>query len=225
MEFREVVGYERLYIVSDEGHLYNIRTGNFLKGGAARKGYIQVRLSKDGIVSYKYIHRVVCEAFHGPCPGDGYEVDHVNGDKTDNRACNLRWVTGAQNRAYAAGAGKPTGQRPIVGFNESGDVIRFESIRAAERAGFAVEDMFRLNRFTTRGYAFVDERDFDGIDIDEYFDSAKRAIAFRRELGFMRNRIKKFASRFGKFGYVVAVVPRDVELPDSAIVFDDVAVS
>jgi hypothetical protein len=41
-------------------------------------------------------HILICTAFHGPRP-DGYQCDHINGIPTDNRACNLQWVTPAEN--------------------------------------------------------------------------------------------------------------------------------
>lgn len=43
-------------------------------------------------------HRVVCEAFHGPCP-DGMEAAHKNGVSTDCRAENLQWKTAPRNAA------------------------------------------------------------------------------------------------------------------------------
>lgn len=45
------------------------------------------------------VHRVVCEAFHGPRPFPKAEVRHLNGIKTDNRASNLKWGTHAENMA------------------------------------------------------------------------------------------------------------------------------
>lgn len=43
-----------------------------------------------------HLHRVICEAFHGPCP-DGMECDHIDNDKLNNSASNLRWVTASFN--------------------------------------------------------------------------------------------------------------------------------
>lgn len=55
-------------------------------------------LCDDGKQRMKYVHRLVLEAYHGPCP-DGMESRHLNGDKSDCRAKNLGWGTPAQNAA------------------------------------------------------------------------------------------------------------------------------
>jgi hypothetical protein len=46
-------------------------------------------------------HRVVWLAAHGPIPA-GYEVDHKNGDREDNRLANLQAITAAENTARHA---------------------------------------------------------------------------------------------------------------------------
>jgi hypothetical protein len=46
--------------------------------------------------SYR-VHRLVCEAFHGPCPEDATLVMHENEDSLDNRPENLRWATQKDN--------------------------------------------------------------------------------------------------------------------------------
>lgn len=43
------------------------------------------------------IHRVVCEAFHGPAPSPSHIVMHINEDSTDNRPENLKWGTQKEN--------------------------------------------------------------------------------------------------------------------------------
>lgn len=52
----------------------------------------------------KNIHRLVWEAFHGAIP-PGFEVNHRNGDKTDNRLENLELVTRSENMAHAYASG------------------------------------------------------------------------------------------------------------------------
>lgn len=101
----DVLGYAGVYEVSDAGNV-RLRTntrrnkaGHLLKQTAATNGYLAVSLATDGSFRRKYVHRLVAEAFLGPSLGR--EVNHKNGDKTDNRAENLEWVTHAQNQEHA----------------------------------------------------------------------------------------------------------------------------
>lgn len=53
---------------------------------------------KVGLANRKreWVHRLVCLAFHGPCP-DGMEVRHLDGDPANNRISNLRYGTHSEN--------------------------------------------------------------------------------------------------------------------------------
>lgn len=44
------------------------------------------------------VHRMIAEAFHGPCPSENHEVRHLNGDRLDNRPENLCWGTRSENQ-------------------------------------------------------------------------------------------------------------------------------
>jgi hypothetical protein len=59
-------------------------------------GYLRVRLILDGRRVRKQVHRLICEAFHGPCPA-GMQTRHLDGSKTNNRPTNLAWGTAAEN--------------------------------------------------------------------------------------------------------------------------------
>lgn len=79
-------------------------TGLVRKGGTLRKlqyhayGYTMVFITAKPKQLKLCVHRLVAEAFYGPGPA-GYEVDHINGDKTDNSAANLRWLPMRENRS------------------------------------------------------------------------------------------------------------------------------
>ena len=72
---------------------------------AGKRGYKEVSIMVDGRRNRFAIHRLVGKAF---CEGyeEGLHIDHINGDKADNRACNLEWVTNEENvrRAWKNGA-------------------------------------------------------------------------------------------------------------------------
>jgi hypothetical protein len=47
------------------------------------------------------VHVLVAAAFLGPRPGDGYSVNHLNGDKADNCVENLEWATARRQQMHA----------------------------------------------------------------------------------------------------------------------------
>jgi hypothetical protein len=83
--------------VSDTGYIRShIGETKHLKPDTSSP-YHRVQLERGG--KRHSIHVLVCEAFHGPRP-EGMVVDHINHDRLDNRACNLRWVTRSQNHKH-----------------------------------------------------------------------------------------------------------------------------
>lgn len=61
------------------------------------RGYPCICLARDGKRPMFKIHRLVLEAFAGPCP-EGFQGCHNNGQKDDNRIENLRWDTPKANQ-------------------------------------------------------------------------------------------------------------------------------
>lgn len=100
--WRDVVGYEGLYEVSNLGRVKSsvVRRGSdgrVLRPRDNGRGALRVRLHFGKKIQERYIHRLVLEAFVGPCP-KGLECCHgPNHDKSDNRLCNLRWDTHYNN--------------------------------------------------------------------------------------------------------------------------------
>lgn len=89
------------YEVSDLGEIKSLKFGEekILKPQKLKSGYLFVNLSKDGAVYKKTVHRLVAEAFIDnpdikPC------IDHINGNRKDNRSSNLRWCTQKENCNY-----------------------------------------------------------------------------------------------------------------------------
>lgn len=82
------------YEVSSWGRVRNIRTGRIriLKGHV--HGYMRVGMTGGIDV---YVHRLVCEAFHGPAPVGQGQVDHINNIRSDNSPENVRWCSQSEN--------------------------------------------------------------------------------------------------------------------------------
>lgn len=101
-EIRPVPGYEELYYISDLGKLYSVVSGKMVELRSTHKSdwYVTVRLCKNGIQTPTRIHRLVANEFI-PNPHKKRCVNHKNGDKTDNRAHNLEWVTHSENTYHA----------------------------------------------------------------------------------------------------------------------------
>jgi hypothetical protein len=87
---------ETNYEVSSEGKIYNRITGKELKGTIARNEYCSVQLVINGKPKTFMIHRLVAEAFTEN-PNHYSIVDHINRNKLDNNASNLRWVDSSTN--------------------------------------------------------------------------------------------------------------------------------
>lgn len=98
--FKDIPGYEGLYQVSDYGAVRSLKFGKvrYLKNVKRPTGYCQIDLCRDGEKKMFSIHRLVYETFNGPIP-EGYEIDHVNTIRDDNRLSNLRVVTRKGNMA------------------------------------------------------------------------------------------------------------------------------
>ncbi|MBE8950920.1 MAG: HNH endonuclease [Quinella sp. 3Q1] len=105
-EWRNVVGYEGLYQVSNYGRIKSFRHNypRIIRADKQSKGYLQLRLHRNGKAKNFGAHILVAQAFIGN-PENKREVDHRNGDKTNNCVWNLDWATRSENaaRAYQLG--------------------------------------------------------------------------------------------------------------------------
>lgn len=99
IQIKSIDGFSN-YIVTSEGHVVNENTGKCLKPRIVTGGYLGVTLSKGGKSYHKRLHRLIAEAFV-PNPDGKPEVNHIDGDKQNNRADNLEWCTKSENMNHA----------------------------------------------------------------------------------------------------------------------------
>lgn len=129
-EWAEIRGFPE-YLISNYGRVYSCRNDIILKPGLSSAGYFQVIFSVSGVYYYKTIHRLVAEAF---VPGwdIGLEVNHIDGDKTNNYEDNLEWATQSENSKHAFRIGlHPNHRKKKIIVNESGEI--FDSITACAK--------------------------------------------------------------------------------------------
>jgi hypothetical protein len=163
--WRDVTGYEGLYQVSDRGRLRSRWTRDGTVGvewtvrnpGPNPKGYVRVLLkSRDGKVVGRALHRLVLEAFVGPCPG-GMEARHLNGVPADNRLENLVWSTHRDN---------------IADKSRHGTIVRGERNNKAKLDPVAVAEI-RRRRVAGETYAAI-AKDY-GVTLQAVHYACRRA--------------------------------------------------
>lgn len=139
-EWRDVSGY--LYEVSSLGNVRRKGRSN-LKPRLSSNGYCRVCL---GAGNDALVHRLVATAFLGEGP-EGWHADHINGQRSDNRLSNIRWLSPAANRA----------RRNIARGARSGLArLTEDQVRAIRAAGFVrgqdrrFADQFGVSREAVR---------------------------------------------------------------------------
>ena len=115
--WKDVVGYEGLYQVSNIGRVRSLdryvnagglksdgrtslKKGKILNCSPTKRGYTRVSLSKESKTRQEFIHRIVAIAFLDGVIGKP-NVNHINGIKEDNRSCNLEFVNQRENVLHA----------------------------------------------------------------------------------------------------------------------------
>ena len=100
--WRDICGYEGLYKVSNFGRVKSLHCGRekLLKAGVSNTGYANMSLTKTKTKKNFHVHALVAGAFL-PNPEGKRELNHIDGNKTNNRVENLEWITGSENTRHA----------------------------------------------------------------------------------------------------------------------------
>lgn len=100
--------------VSSFGRVRSVK-GHYYKINPINSGYLKIQFYTNGKHINKFVHRLVAQTFI-PNPNDLPEVNHKDGDRTNNNVDNIEWCTHEENIAYREKFGKAS-NRPVFAIN------------------------------------------------------------------------------------------------------------
>ena len=135
----DVIGFEGLYKVSENGTIYTFsnRNGKYnypLKQNFDKDGYKYVKLFKDGKYYNARVNRVVAQAFI-PNPENKPIVNHIDFNRVNNNVWNLQWTTEKENVQHSVKAGRYSNQKckKVISIDKNGNKKLYSSITNAEK--------------------------------------------------------------------------------------------
>jgi hypothetical protein len=94
--------YNKYYSVTEDGNIFSHLTNKFItphqrKNKYGNPNYVVCQLKEeDGLFKRNYFHRVVAKTYI-PNPNNLPEINHIDGDKSNNKVSNLEWVSHKEN--------------------------------------------------------------------------------------------------------------------------------
>ena len=126
MKKEDIVKYVR------ERYTYDAATGvirhkgsdRAMKGRLRKNGYLYTCVGPKADRSDLALHQIVWILYYGKWPT---LIDHINGDKTDNRLCNLREVSYSENNKNVIHPWRPNAQTGLPGVEKNGQQFRIKN--------------------------------------------------------------------------------------------------
>jgi hypothetical protein len=133
--WKPIEGFES-YSISSFGRVYSKKTNKILRAKLNINNYYCVVLCDSGKITTKRVNRLVAIAFI-PNSLNKSEVNHKDGNKTNNNINNLEWVTHKENIIHARDVLGICKDKPVIGIHiKTGEQIQFKSTMEAGRNGF-----------------------------------------------------------------------------------------
>lgn len=128
-EWKDIENYKGLYQISNIGRVRSLsrfqsRTERLLKGEIDNRGYVRVRLSFKNRTQKFQVHRLVALGFI-PNPQNKPQINHINGNKSNNIYTNLEWCTESENMIHAF----KTGLQSLSGEKNNQSKLRESEVR------------------------------------------------------------------------------------------------
>lgn len=172
--WKDIEGYEGLYQISNFGRVKSLsrlnhcghkgskplRINEYIrKPQITPKGYLNIKLSKDGVSTSYQIHRLVGQAFI-PNPNNLPQINHIDEVKTNNIVNNLEWCTNLQNARHGDVIERRGNsiKRPILEFNMIGEFVgkHDSSTNVAVARGHGTNGIYRCcNGYQKTAYGSI----------------------------------------------------------------------
>lgn len=168
-EWKDVVGYEGLYKVSNLGRVKSLKKNGVAHDKLLRAfdlrglGYMSVRLSKDNKGKTHKVHRLVAQAFIQN-PNNLPQVNHKDENKSNNFVYNLEWCDNSYNINYGTRNDKMASKlyKKVNCYTIDGVFIKqYPSVKATEEDGFNATNVSHClsgRRKNHKGYVFRFEK-------------------------------------------------------------------
>lgn len=139
--WEDIEGYQQKYQVSNLGNIKNIKTNKILKPQKGYKGYMKVVLCTEQGYKQVRVHRLVA-LYHIPNPNNYPSINHIDGNKTNNRVENLEWCTVSHNNreAYRLGL-KQSRIKPkkVIKLDKNNNILKiYKSLNSVKEDGYNV---------------------------------------------------------------------------------------
>lgn len=139
------------YQVSDDGQVRSLKFGKcrILKQRClgVKRAYRGVSLWKDRQEYQFYVHRLVLEAFGGKPHDVSLEVNHKDGNKSNNCYKNLEWCTSSENKQHGVDNGMyPVGEQCSWSVLDQNDIQKIHMMRAQGMSHQAISEHFPVQR-------------------------------------------------------------------------------
>lgn len=100
---KQIKGYDD-YLIDFSGNIFSKKLNRYLNQTISNKGYHNVTLNQNKYKRGYKVHRLVAETYI-PNPENKPQVNHIDGNKSNNHISNLEWVTGSENVKHAVNIG------------------------------------------------------------------------------------------------------------------------